>query len=54
MMTAAIAVYLTMGVMISEMVSIGHKRRYGVPLSFLLYGAGVFFWPAMLAYRRVR
>ena len=54
MLTAVIAVYLTMGVMFSEMANIGHERRYNRPLSFPLYTAGVFFWPAMLAYRRVR
>ncbi len=54
MVIAVIAVYLTMGVMFSEMANIGHKRRYGASLSPLLYTAGVVFWPAMLAYRRVR
>lgn len=53
-MIAFATVYLVMGIGFSEMGNIGHQRRYNKPMSPWLYTAGVFFWPLMLAYGRMR
>lgn len=43
-----VALYFTIGVIITTCASIGHKARFGYPLGWAVRWLGIFFWPAIM------